>query len=106
MAQADRPGSDTGMAEEKTIEEFNRMMTIELLAAQPWWKCSMCCGACGRPFDLTGDWVGDRRNGYITSLTCPDCATPEAIERARHFGATHEYVEKPTGQLWAYPCTA
>ncbi|WP_412150757.1 hypothetical protein [Bifidobacterium thermophilum] len=89
------------MPQEEVDDKFKRLMTIELLAAQPWWKCPMRCQVCGRPFDLTGDWVGDRHDGYITGLTCPDCATPEGIEKARQFDATHEYVEKPTGQLWA-----
>lgn len=69
------------MTPEETDEEFNRIMTIELLAAQPWWKAPMRCRVCGRPFDLVGDWVGDRRNGYLTAITCPDCVTPEDFER-------------------------
>lgn len=91
------------MTPEETDEEFNRIMTIELLAAQPWWKAPMCCSVCGRQFDLVGDWVGNRHNGYLTAITCPDCATPEGIEKARQFDATHEYFEKPTGQLLAAP---
>ena len=91
------------MTPEDTDEEFNRIMTIELLAAMPWWKAPMCCRVCGRPFDLVGDWVGDRHDGYLTAITCPDCTTPEDFEKARQFYTTGEYFEKPTGQLWAVP---
>ena len=91
------------MTPEETDEEFNRIMTIELLAARPWWKAPMCCSVCGRPFDLVGDWVGDRHNGYLTAITCPDCVTPEDFEKARQFYTTHDYFEKPAGRLWAVP---